>query len=141
MKKIKLFDLVVTARIEIPKGKPVLIADPLQHFNPDAISEIKDRVGILPLWAFETMTLARDVEVITTQDITKSMTDLYGYGVYESVEAKIDDFGIYTYPEDPDMYPLAFMNFYGCDFLFYEHAMVAWKGNTFESKFFSTRMD
>lgn len=58
---------------------------------------IREECGLLISWA-----LQRNPDI----SIKETLIGAYGYGVYEMTGSTVDDQGVHSYPEDPDLYPL-----------------------------------
>ena len=65
----------------------------------------------------------------TLLDIANKMDDAYGCGGFAyntPTSGKLGDFGVYSYPDDPDLHPLARFSFEGRFFLYvYEYGICA----------------
>ena len=96
--------------------------------NPATIFNI---AGVLPLWV---------ARAIQTNDPINALSELYGFPVHQSTGATINpDTGVYSYPDDPDLYPLFSLSHGVYTAYIYEYALVA----VFKTgeKILSTRMD
>ena len=108
--------------------------DPLKAFDGDA-KYITTVCGILPLWATngggETM--------------KDSLKNQYAFYTGEMTGGSVDDDGVYSYPEDSDLYPMLKIERLDGDELkevctIYEYAIVACR-NVETGDLWVTRMD
>ena len=91
-----------------PHGKPLhygddglITLDPLHHYEKQESRWFVDTLGFLPIILLDSMGK-------NFHDRAESgYADTAGCPVYWNQDAKITDDGIYQYPEDPDLYPVA----------------------------------
>lgn len=124
----------MTKQVLIHNSGIVFEIDPNDKFQKISTGDIFNICGILIEWGIEV--LKNDPE-----DPVVAMNDFYGYGVYESEKASVNENGSYSYPQDPDQNPLVkLLNpKTGKRMYFYDHAMLAIEKN--DGGFFVTRMD
>jgi len=102
--------------------------NPTGHFNDDQ-SYLMEMIGILPHW------LAVGDKSLPAKEIFDAA---YDFGLFSITGGKIDDNGIFSYPEDPPLYPIAKV-IRGKEIIyFYESAIVAIVS---KDETFVTRMD
>ena len=104
--------------------------NPTGYFNDVPKDRIIEALGILVPWAM------RDPD----EPVREVFDKMYSFGLFEMTGGEIDDKGVYRYPEDPDLHPLAVLKrMNGETVYFYQYAMVGVvqpNGDTFV-----TRMD
>lgn len=113
--------------------------DPLEHYILKISPiEVGDTLGGIPGLLHQAYATSKKTSQATFREV---LEQAYGYPLITIAKAKIKG-GIYTYPNDPDSYPLA--NFiltgreYGTLFVFqYQDGIVHISG----SENFTTRMD
>jgi len=93
----------------------VLTLDPLDHFKTDP-ERIVDALGYIPAW------LSRVDEY---PSIKAALVDQYIYYMGDMTGGKIDKRGIYRFPDDPPLYPLASAEIDGERFYQYQYGIVA----------------
>ena len=105
--------------------------DPLGHFPGCTDRAVEAAVGLLPQ-------IARDAyRMLDTEDVTAedALGYAYGYGVFPMPTDNWKGDGIWRYPGDPDLYPIARINVSGLKeelvMWVYSHSLVAveWKGD------------
>lgn len=80
---------------------------------------LMDAIGVLPIWAMEAaVTKAEPWEYLDNRY-------LHGGGLHEFKGGELTPEGLYKYPEDPPMWPVAKMVWGDNVLYFYQHAMVA----------------
>ena len=108
-----------------------ITVDPLNKFYKHTQNEIMELCGIIPHFV-----VAKNYRHYRLKEALESQ---YGFPVYEIEEATISPEGVYSYPEDPDMYPLIKMTRDGETFYQYAYGIVAVIGSDGTS--YVTRMD
>lgn len=77
----------------------------LLKLNPHGLDEYAwintEVLGLIPYILSEAVGNAEDIN-----DFIPTVEAAYGYGLYQIDEATVTD-GVYSYPEDPDLHPLA----------------------------------
>lgn len=109
--------------------------DPTGHHQENGahMERVPEACGILPVWAFPTLTK----ENITMRD---SVCDSYQFPIVEMKGATIDpETGEHNYPEDPPMYPYMKLTLGDETMWIYPHAIVAFQDGIGQT--FVTRMD
>ena len=89
--------------------------DPLDHFKADPL-EIATALGFIPAW----LSKANEYPNIKT-----ALIDQYVYYMGDITGGEIDSDGVYRYPEDPPLYPLASAELDGERFYQYQYGIVA----------------
>ena len=111
----------------------MLLIDPLNRYPVGRQLNIKNAIGILPLWAAQNS---------DEESIKECLIKNYPYYFGTTMSGNIDNQGIYRYEGDPPLYPLASMVSYtGHEICyFYEYAIVA-VVNSQSGDTWITRMD
>jgi hypothetical protein len=107
--------------------------DPLHkypHLDPD---DMMESLGVLPIWARD----KRPQE--SYEDCFKRCYDFWIGDI--GGETEIAEDGTYSYPDDPDMFPVMRMWDEKEEVFFYPHALVAIRTIGSEYPAFVTRMD
>jgi hypothetical protein len=132
---MKLSDTAIDLKENLKTNRPIMYLDPCHKFGKVGIDQIKLMIGILANWAVTVIGSG----ATTNGQIIEGMRSLYNYGLIES-KVTIDEYGVSQFDGDPPLYPLAFLTFRESQVLFYEHALIAWKGKD-SSDWYQTRMD
>lgn len=106
--------------------------DPTGHYGEHNVNPeyLVPMLGLLPQFLAESD---------PADDAREAFDKAYGFGLYEMTGGNVDkNSGIFTYPEDPDMYPIAECIRGDEIIYFYESAIVAIVSKT---STFVTRMD
>ena len=109
--------------------------DPTGYFASQASHEMEyaiESLGILPHW----VTKAED-----TESIREAFDRQYNFGLFEFHGITINAEGVFSYPEDPDLYPIISMVRGSETAYFYQSAMVAIINKDQNIAQFVTRMD
>ena len=106
--------------------------DPLNKYSETRQDHIIESLGLIPQFVNNPMYVDKSLK--ETLDLS------YGFGLHKMYGGKVEEDGRFTYPEDPDLYPLAKM-IRGNEYLYqYPHAIIAiWCADT--ESYFVTRMD
>lgn len=107
--------------------------DPLGKYPHLEKAQIVEALGILPVWACD----KRPEEGF--EDCFKRCYDFWMGDI--GGETEIAEDGTYSYPDDPDMYPVLRLWDGEEEVLFYPHALVAIRTIGSEYPAFVTRMD
>jgi len=89
--------------------------------------DLVEACGIIPDF-FCTACCEASREKLTLLAIADKMDELYGCGGFAQypLKGELGDFGVYSYPDDPDLHPLARFSFQGRFFLYvYEYGICA----------------
>lgn len=108
----------------------IAILDPLNKFPDILPTRLVESLGILPMW------IDSDDERTARQQFEAK----YEFGVHEMRGGTIDENGVYQYPEDPPLYPLATMQHLDDIIHFYQYAIVGIVNQT-TGETFMTRLD
>lgn len=106
--------------------------DPTGAYQGVAQENIIRALGILPQWAAEAMQEGAE------GGFKDALINNYPFYMGDMTGGTMTEEGIYSYPNDPDLAPLASMAGDGETCFFYEHAIVAVrtdKGNVWMSRF------
>lgn len=122
MSKIDLMKAIVNIYVEF---------DPNDMYRERPLG--MDTLGLIPFWVFEWNNV--DDADMTLKDY---LDKRYGYGLYEMDKSTISSKGVYSYPDDPDLYPIAKMDTRAGVFYQYDYGIVAIPT---EDGHFVTRMD
>lgn len=77
------------------------IIDPTNNCSNKTLSYLGDLLGILPDWVRSCP---------ESEDLVPYLSECYGFGALLGMEGGvIKEDGVYTYPDDPDLYPLISM--------------------------------
>jgi len=110
--------------------------DPCEGFEGAERGRLVEACGLLLPWAV----LALSVGVEAGEELRDKMAELYQFGIHESVGGSVDRDGVYSYPEDPPMRPLAsVIDSEGHEALIYQHAVIAFRDRA--GWCYVTRMD
>lgn len=71
----------------------------------------------------------------------EALGEQYGFGLYETTGGSISDEGVYSYPEDPDLQPLALYESPTEKCYQYDYAIIAIVSKDGSTPTFVTRMD
>ena len=91
-------------------GPLIGLTDPLQNHTDLTPSQIMEWCGFIPHWLYN---------VSDYDSIKECLIDQYDYYSGEMSGGTIDDKGVYTYPEDPPLYPL--ITVYGDGEIFHQY--------------------
>jgi hypothetical protein len=106
------------------------IIDPMGKYDHMDETTFHNVIGWIPGWVFNAEFYDAPVK--------DALTEQYGFGELNSMNGKLDEDGVYTYPEDPDLYPLIKMT-RGDETVFqYPYGIVAIRNADGD---FITRMD
>ena len=94
------------------------ILDPLEAHADKAPSDLLNALGYLPHWAALAL---QD----SPEDVLGAMREDYGMPAPAMDGGTLSSRGVYFYPEDPPLYPIAVMYAGATVVLFYEYAMFA----------------
>ena len=108
------------------------IIDPTGHFVGKGVEKerLVEACGLIPIF----IDYAEHREAETAREVFEYMVEEYGFGGHEWPADKhsVDpETGVYSYPEDPDLYPLVLFEVDGCDVdvYIYQHAIVSIVGD------------
>ena len=92
--------------------------DPLNHYPDMTHADIIESLGLIPPWVAEAEA--------TGQTIKASLIENYGpFYMGDMTGGTIDGDGVYTYPDDPPLYPLVKAEHNGETFYQYHYGIVA----------------
>ena len=79
--------------------------DPTGHYGDKKVptKRLLDALGIVPAFVIEA---AMALEEATPRSVMDAMGDVYGFYLGDMEGGTVDSEGVYSYPEDPDLYPL-----------------------------------
>lgn len=116
------------AVIYIAQSDLYWIIDPLGEYEDVAPEDLIEACGFIPYF------LQQNDE----RDARTQMVDRYGFGDFPTTGAAVDARGVYSYPEDPDMFPYMETSLRGETIRIYPYAFVA---ITNDQGTYTTRMD
>jgi len=90
---------------------------------------LMDTLGVLPYWAALAITdILNSADPLTVDNIRANMEESYGLGAWKC-SGEVKSGGVYTYPKDPDLHPLATIATPAGNIFFYPYAMVGFVPN------------
>jgi hypothetical protein len=108
------------------------VIDPTGHFESKGVEKgrLVEACGLIPGF----VAFAERMEAETAREVYDYMVKEYGFGGFEWSEEEhhVDTgTGVYSYPDDPDLYPLVLLEVDGCDVdvYIYQHAIVSIVGD------------
>lgn len=107
--------------------------DPLDKYPKASQEALMEACGFIPYF------VADAAEDSTAAAALNTMEGVYGFPAMPMTGGEVSVEGVYSYPEDPDLYPLVAMATEGgVEVLVYRHAIVVVRD---EKETFVTRMD
>lgn len=121
------------ANVKLPLGQTLFLEiDPTGHHKDAEPRRLLDACGFLPGWAAELE------EGQTFEEVFKIH---YPYWAgYMSKDSTMNDAGVHSYPEDPDLYPLVSMTSPTEELFIYQYGIVGCRNRETKEYWFS-RMD
>jgi hypothetical protein len=110
--------------------KRTIVIDPLGQFKGVKVGALLDALGILPMWLSE---------INDNENIMQEMKNRYQYGTNE-MGGEVTPAGVYRYPDDPDLFPIATVTIKDKTAIFYEYSMFSVLDNN-TGKSATVRMD
>ena len=112
--------------------------DPTGHFSGRNVppKKLVEALGIVPYFV---LSAAEDAQEPTARAVLDIMAEAYGFYLGDMEGGTVDAEGVYSYPEDPDLYPLIKWTVgEKVDVFMYPYAIVAVRDGT---NTIITRMD
>ncbi len=109
-----------------------IIIDPTKSFSNISNDYILESLGLLPSFAAN--------EQFKDIPLKEALHAAYGFGLFEMHGGIVSEEGIYKYPEDPELIPLAKIERDDEYFYQYKYGIVAIKSRD-SDKYFVTRLD
>ena len=109
--------LLTGAPIHATLNDMQITIDPTGYFIGAIAGRIIETIGVLPFWLSEGLEEGETAE--------HALLSRYEYANGAMTGGTIDKEGVYTYPSDPDLYPLAKVVTETGTIYFYEYAMVS----------------
>ncbi len=95
--------------------KRLMTIDPLSHYQGVKVGDLLEALGLLPIWLSE---------INDSENIMQEMRKKYQYGAFD-MGGEVTEAGLYRYPQDPDLYPIATVNIKNKTALFYQYGMFS----------------
>ena len=103
-----------------PHSQPITF-DPLSKYEGHTLGNLMDMLGILPLWLIEGLK--------NDESAQHAIVSRYDFGNPEMKGGVINEAGVYQYPQDEPLHPIATVTTQHTTVLFYPYAMVGFVDN------------
>ena len=105
------------------------IIDPLKDFKSVEPVRLLEACGLLTSFAYEALL---EVPEGSAEDVYTLMVSIYGFGDMRMKGGTVSPEGVYKYPEDPELKPLAVIQYEGAEgtkVYIYQYGIVAVQDN------------
>jgi hypothetical protein len=121
---------MLAVKQEMFEGKPRTITmDPTDKYKSIPVDRLVDACGVLIAWAWN---------AVVAENPRKTFTGCYAFGCTEMTGGVVNVDGVYKFPHDPALHPIASISYGNATVYIYEYSIVA---VVVDGVSFVTRMD